>query len=88
MSQTIENLPNLGRYTAACLAEIGVSNADELRAMGAVEAYARLRFQFGRNITLNALWGMDAALSGIHWRHITEDRKRKLKMMLAQRTGQ
>ncbi|PSJ48719.1 TfoX/Sxy family DNA transformation protein, partial [Pseudaminobacter soli (ex Li et al. 2025)] len=73
MTDTIEDLPNLGPYIAKRLAEIGVRSADGLRAMGAVEAYARLKFQFGRGVTLNALWAMDAALSGIDWRHLTDE---------------
>lgn len=86
MPDPVESLPNLGRYTARCLTEIDVETADDLRAMGAVEAYARLKFQFGRGITLNALWAMDAALSGIDWRYLTQERKEELKAMLAQRS--
>lgn len=86
MSDPVDNLPNLGPYMARRLAEIGVTNADDLRAMGAIEAYARLKFQFGRGISLNALWAMDAALSGIDWRHLSESRKSELKEQLRARS--
>lgn len=86
MSEPVDNLPNLGPYMARRLAEIGVTNADDLRAMGAIEAYARLKFQFGRGISLNALWAMDAALSGIDWRHLSESRKSELKEQLRARS--
>jgi hypothetical protein len=56
-TRRIEDVPNLGPFTAKRLAEIGVTNEGELRAMGAVAAYHRLKFLFGRGITLNALWG-------------------------------
>lgn len=85
MPQSIESLPNLGPYMARRLAEIDVHSAEELRALGAVEAFARLRFRFGREISLNALWAMDAALAGTDWRHIPEDRKARLKAELARR---
>ncbi len=85
MTEAIEDLPNIGPFLAKRLAEVGVRTAEELRVIGAVEAYARLKFQFGQEVTLNALWGMDAALSGIHWRHLTDERKDKLKRLIAAR---
>ena len=85
MSDAVERLPNLGPYITKRLTEIDVRNVGDLHAMGAVEAYARLKFRFGREITLNALWGMDAALSGIDWRHLSDDRKSELKKLLAER---
>ena len=86
MSDRIESLRNLGGYMARCLADIGVLTTQDLRSMGAVEAYARLKFQFGRGISLNALWAMDAALADIDWRHLADDRKRELKSQLARRS--
>jgi DNA transformation protein len=85
MADAIESLPNLGPYIAKRLADIGVLNARDLRAIGSVEAYARLKFRFGREITLNALWAMDAALSDTDWRHLSDDRKRTLKALLTKR---
>jgi DNA transformation protein and related proteins len=79
----MEDLPGLGPYVARRLAEIGVANEKDLRSMGVVEAYSRLKFRFGREITLNALWGMEAALSGIDWRHLADERKQELKALLA-----
>lgn len=85
MPDAIERLHNLGPYITKRLAEIDVRDVEDLRALGAVEAYALLKFQFGREITLNALWGMEAALSGIDWRHLSDDRKSELKKLLAER---
>jgi DNA transformation protein and related proteins len=82
VSRGVEGLPNLGPYIACRLSEIGVTNEDELRKLGAVAAYRRLKFQCGRDITLNALWALDAALSGTDWRHLGEARKAELKALL------
>jgi DNA transformation protein len=87
MPDGIGSLPNLGPYMARHLAEVDVRHADDLRALGAVEAYARLRFRFGREISLNALWAMDAALADIDWRHITAERKTILKQQIERRNG-
>lgn len=86
MAGSIDSLPNLGPYMARSLAEIDVTDADALRALGAVEAFARLKFRFGRAMSLNALWAIDAALSGIHWRDITAERKARLKTELESRS--
>lgn len=85
MLDGIGSLPNLGSYMTRCLAEIDVHSAGDLRSLGAVEAYARLKFRFGREMSLNALWAMDAALAGIHWQHVSEGRKAVLKAQLATR---
>lgn len=84
MTRRIEDLPNLGPYMARRLAEIEVTDEDALRALGAVEAYQRLRFMFGREMTLNALWAMEAALLGLDWRHLSEAHKQALRAQLAQ----
>ncbi len=78
MKREIKDLPNLGQFMSKRLAEIGITNEDELRKIGAGQAYVRLKFLFGREITLNALWAMDATLSGIDWRLLSEERKQEL----------
>jgi len=82
MKHEIKDLPNLGQFMSKKLAEIGITNEDELRKIGAVQAYVRLKFLFGREITLNALWAMDATLSGIDWRLLSEERKQELLAQL------
>ena len=85
MSRAIHQIPNLGPYMARMLAEIEVVSEGQLRAMGAVEAYARLRFVVGKAVNLNALYGMDAAIEGCHWRDVSLDRKAELRRQLAAR---
>ena len=82
MSRAIKDLLNLGPFMVNKLAEIGITNEDELRKTGAVAAYIRLKFFFEREITLNALWAMDAGLSGIDWRLLSEERKQELRAQL------
>jgi DNA transformation protein and related proteins len=79
VTRPIEELANLGPATARRLAEIGVRDEADLRRMGAVQAYARLRFLFGKIITLNTLYALDAGLTDTHWRAMTEARKRRLR---------
>jgi DNA transformation protein len=83
MTQTVREMRNLGPIMARRLAETGIETADDLRRLGAVEAYRRLRFHFGR-VSLTALYAMDAALHDRDWREVPEARKIDLKRMVAE----
>lgn len=78
----LQELPNLGPFMVGRLEEIGLSSVDALRQAGAVHTYSQLKFRFGREITLNALWALDGALSGTDWRAISPERKVALKAAL------
>lgn len=86
MTRRIADLRNLGPKTAAMLGEIGVGTEAELRALGAVECYCRLRFAFGRQVSLNALHAMEAALLNIDWRALDAQTKDRLRREVAART--
>ena len=66
MSKSVAALSSLGPVTAARLAEIGIDMPEALAEAGAVGAYQRLRFRFGKAITLNALYSLDAAIRNVH----------------------
>jgi len=71
----IGGLPGIGPVTQSRLEEAGIRTASELRAIGAVEAYRRLRFMFPRQVSLNALYALEAALRGCHWLDLPQDVK-------------
>jgi DNA transformation protein len=81
MSRAVADLHSLGPVTAARLAEIGIDSEESLIEAGAVGAYRRLKFRFGRAVTLNALYGLDAAIRNVHWRTIDEERKAELRRL-------
>lgn len=76
---------NLGPKSRAWLAEIGVTTESDLRALGAVEAYARLRFRFGRQVSRNMLFAMAAGLAGIDWHNLSAAHKAELDAAAASR---
>jgi DNA transformation protein len=80
MTGRVEDLHSLGPVTAKRLAEVGIADADTLRKAGAVAAYRKLKFRFGKDVTLNALYGLDAAIRSVHWREIDEARKAELRL--------
>ncbi len=79
MSRPIAQLKGLGPKSSQWLAEIDIHTEADLRAVGAIEAWHRLRFVRGKQVTLNALYAMEAALRDIHWRALPEEVKTELR---------
>jgi DNA transformation protein and related proteins len=72
-------LRNIGPAGERWLAEIGVHDAEALKALGAVEAWRRLRFFVGPQVNLMALVALEAALLDIRWQDLPPARKAELK---------
>ncbi|MGO4526844.1 TfoX/Sxy family DNA transformation protein [Microvirga sp. 2MCAF35] len=61
------------------LADAGIRTVGELRSIGSVEAYRRLKFMQPRQVSLNALYALEAALRGCHWLDLPQDVKAALQ---------
>jgi DNA transformation protein len=90
----IAALPGLGPNSQSMLERAGISHVDQLRALGAVRAFVLVK----RACTgaagmprpsLNLLWGLEAALSGLPWQDVA--RLHRTSLLLAveeiERTG-
>ena len=75
----VDSLPGLGPVTGGWLKEAGIGSAGDLRAIGSVEAYRRLKFMLPRRVSLNALYALEAALRGCHWLDLPQDVKSALQ---------
>jgi nucleotidyltransferase/DNA polymerase involved in DNA repair len=82
-SKTSSLFPGIGPVTEQRLVAVGISDLAALRKLGAVKAYQRLKFRYGNDVTLNALYGLEAVLTAQHWRTITAERKDALKRAAA-----
>ena len=58
-------LPEIGPVTARQLIAVGITSADELRAVGAKEALLRIRAECDPGACLNMLTGLEAATRGV-----------------------
>ena len=59
----------------------GIHSLDELRQLGSVTAYVRVK----RNQTtasLNLLWALEAALTGQHWQAVAREHRTSLLLAL------
>ncbi len=75
----ISTLPGIGPVTQGWLAEAGIGTVGDLRDLGAVEIYRRLKFMMPERVNLNALYGLEAALRGCHWLHLPVEVKDSLR---------
>ena len=82
----IADLPNLGSKSQAMLEQAGICSIEQLRELGAVRAYARVK-RSGINCSLNLLWAMEGALSGRHWQDVAKHERLSLLLALEQVEG-
>ncbi|WP_112661909.1 TfoX/Sxy family DNA transformation protein [Microvirga flavescens] len=78
MKKRLSELRNLGPVTERQLHEIGIRTEADLRAMGSIEAWHRLKFVFGRHINFLALLALEGALLDCDWRTLPPERKAEL----------
>ena len=74
MAERLEDVVNIGPALAHDLRAIGVSDLDELRALGAGEAWIRMHAA-GCHDCLSSLLALEGAVRGVRWMQISpEDR--------------
>lgn len=83
MSSERTEMRNLGPQSRRWLAEIGIETEEQIRDLGAVEAYQRLKFRFGRQINRNMLHALAGAILDIDWRDLSVEHKADLDRQVA-----
>jgi DNA transformation protein len=79
----ISELPNLGPKSQAALAAAGITTVAQLRRLGSVTAYLRAR-QAGAHVSLNLLWALEGALTGLPWQVVAREHRTSLLLALDQ----
>lgn len=75
----LADLLNLGSKSAQMLAQVGIRTLAQLRELGAVRAYVKVKR--AGNASLNLLWALEGALSGRHWQEVAK--QDRLRLLLA-----
>lgn len=70
-------LKNIGRTSALWLKTIGIHNYDELKAIGACEAYKRINSR-GIRTSKVLLYALHGALLDVHWNDLSPELKQQL----------
>lgn len=74
---TTEKLRNIGPKSMAWLRQTGVRSLDDLREVGALSAYVRVK-RAGFKPSLNLLYALEGAILDCHWQEIPESRRSEL----------
>ena len=85
--QAIADLMSLGPRSQAMLERAGIDSVAQLRELGAVAAYAQVR-RAGPGASLNLLWALESALTGIPWQQVAREHRTSLLLALEDYEGQ
>ena len=77
MADDLLALKNLGVASVNILHAIGVNNYEDLKKMGSVNAYRRIK-QRGINVSKVMLYALEGALLDVHWKEIDPQHKARL----------
>lgn len=77
--ERLTDLPNIGPKLADNLEKIGVTGPDQLRGMGAEEAFLRIRAQVDPGACLHQLEALAGAAAGVKKSLLSPERKAELK---------
>ncbi len=77
----ISDLPNFGPKSQQMLAHAGITSIEQLRELGAVRAYVKVK-NAGVNASLNLLWAMEGALTNTHWQVVAKHERLRLLLEL------
>jgi DNA transformation protein len=80
----LADLPGLGPKSQRMLRDAGILTLRDLRSLGAVEAYLRVK-RDANNASLNLLWAMEGVLSGRSWRDVVKTERLRLLLELEDR---
>ena len=74
---TTAKLRNIGPKSAAWLRQVGLRSREDLEAVGAVEAFMRVK-RAGFKPSLNLLYALEGALLDCHWQDVPGSRRGEL----------
>lgn len=80
-STPLSKAPNLGPKSAEALARAGLTTLSQLQQIGSVAAYVRVKHA-NANISLNFLWALEGALTGLRWQEVAHEHRTSLLLAL------
>ena len=75
----LTQLPNVGPVLAENLRKIGIDRPEQLRELGAKEAWLRIRLQVDGGACLHQLQALEGAVEGIPKKELSPEKKAELK---------
>ena len=81
MPVPLSDLQNLGPKSQAMLTAAGITSVAQLQRLGSVAAYSRVK-RSGANASLNLLWALEGALTGLPWQEVAREHRTSLLLAL------
>jgi DNA transformation protein len=72
-------MKNMGPKSSEWLASVGIHTLYDVAQLGVVETYKRVKAAYPEKVTLNMLWGLQAALLDLPWNELPPDIKEALR---------
>ena len=72
-------MKNMGPKSSEWLASVGIYTLGDVAQLGVVESYKRVKAAYPNKVSLNMLWGLQAALLDLPWSELPPDIKEELK---------
>jgi DNA transformation protein len=82
---TLERMRNLGPIIASRLRAVGIETPEQLRRLGAVEAYVLLKRAFPAMTTHAQLYALHGAVTDVRWYALPEEARAALRDAAARR---
>ena len=70
---------NIGPKSSEWLASVGIHSLEDVEKIGVVESYLRVKIAYPDKVSLNLLYGLQAALLDIPWNMLPAEMKEDLK---------
>jgi DNA transformation protein len=74
-------LANIGPKSAQFLNNAGIKSLEQLKLLGSVRAYSLVK-HVEPSASLNLLWALEGAISGLHWRGVAKEHRTSLLLAL------
>jgi len=80
-SRSLASLTNLGPKSAQFLQRAGITSPEQLERLGSVVAYSMVK-RVEPSASLNLLWALEGAISGLHWQTVAREHRTSLLLAL------
>ncbi len=75
----LRGLPNVGKVLEDSLQRVGIETPEQLRYAGAEDVFIRIRLHVDSGACLHMLYGIQGAIEGKRYTHLSDVTKNRLK---------
>jgi DNA transformation protein and related proteins len=72
-------MKNIGPKSREWLASVGIHTLNDVASLGVVETYRRVKAAYPEKVSLNLIYGLQAALLDLPWNELPPDIRAELK---------